>query len=297
MKRLIAIAACLAAAAAFAQQDYSKVEIKATQLAPTTWMLTGAGGNMGPSAGDDATFLIDDQFAPLTEKINAAIGKITPKPVKFVVNTHWHFDHTGGNENLAAAGVVIVAHDNVYRRMSTDQFIEFMKMKEPAAPHVALPVVTFGDGVTFHLNGDEIQVMHVAPAHTDGDSIVYFSRNNVIHMGDTYFAGMYPFIDTSSGGRIDGMVAAADKVLALANDDTKIIPGHGPLSNRKELKAWRDMLASISAKIHRMVADGKKIDEIVAANPTAEYDAAYGNGFVKPPKFAEMVGMNVLKNP
>jgi cyclase len=297
MKKWIAIAACLAAAAAFAQQDYSKVEIKATQLSPTTWMLTGAGGNMGLSAGDDATFLIDDQFAPLTEKINAAIARITPKPVKFVVNTHWHFDHTGGNENLAGAGVVIVAHDNVYKRMSTDQFIEFMKMKEPAAPHVALPVVTFGDGVTFHLNGDEIQVMHVAPAHTDGDSIVYFSKNNVIHMGDTYFAGMYPFIDTSSGGRIDGMVAAADKVLVLANDDTKIIPGHGPLSNRKELKAWRDMLASISVKIHRMVADGKKIDEIVAANPTAEFDAAYGNGFVKPPKFAEMVGMNVIKNP
>jgi len=296
MRARIAAAAALAACAASAQ-DYSKVEIRATQLAPTTWMLVGAGGNMGLSAGDDATFLVDDQFAPLTEKITAAIGRITPKPVKFVVNTHWHFDHTGGNENLAKAGVVIVAHDNVHRRMSTDQFIEFMKMKEAAAPHVALPVVTFGDAVTFHLNGDEIQVMHVAPAHTDGDSIVVFTKSNVIHMGDTYFSGMYPFVDTSSGGRIDGMVAACDRVLAIAGDDTKIIPGHGPLSNRAELKAWRDMLAAISARIRRMVADGRSVDEIVAANPTAEYDSRYGNGYVKGPKFAEMIALNILKNP
>jgi glyoxylase-like metal-dependent hydrolase (beta-lactamase superfamily II) len=297
MKTLVAFAASLAACAALAQQDFSKVEIKATQLSPTTWMLTGAGGNLGLSAGDDATFLIDDQYAPLSEKITAAIAKITPKPVKFVVNTHWHSDHTGGNENLAKAGVVIVAHDNVYRRMSTDQFIELFKMKEPASPHVALPMVTFGVGVTFHLNGEDIQVLHVAPAHTDGDAIIYFPKSNVVHMGDTYFAGMYPFVDTSSGGRIDGMVAACDKALSLGNDDTKIIPGHGPLSNKADLKAWRDMLAAISAKIHKLVADGKNVEEIVAANPTAEFDAKYGGGFVKPPKFAEMIALNVIKNP
>jgi cyclase len=295
--RFIAAALSLAACSAFAQQDYSKVEITSTQLAPGTWMLMGAGGNMGLSVGDDATFLIDDQFAPLSDKITAAIKAISPKPVKFIVNTHWHFDHTGGNENFANAGVVIVAHDNVYKRMSTDQFIEFMNAKEPAAPHAALPVVTFPDAVTFHLNGDEMQVMHVAPAHTDGDSIVYFARSNVIHMGDTYFSGMYPFIDTSGGGRIDGMVAACDKALLLANDATKIIPGHGPLSNKAELKAWRDMLASISAKIHKLVADGRKVDEIVAANPTAEFDAKYGGGFLKAPKFAEMIAVNVMKNP
>jgi len=294
--RRIALAAAFAVTAAFAQ-DFSKVEVKSTQLSPTTWMLTGAGGNLGVSAGDDATFLIDDQYGPLTERITAAIAKITAKPVKFVVNTHWHGDHTGGNENLGKAGVVIVAHDNVRKRMGTDQFIELFKMKEPAAPHVALPVVTFADAVTFHLNGDEIQVMHVAPAHTDGDAIVYFSKSNVIHMGDTYFAGMYPFIDTSTGGRIDGMVAACDKALAIANDETKIIPGHGPLSNKAELKAWRDMLAAISVKIHKLVADGRKVDEIIAANPTSDFDAKYGNGFVKPPKFAEMVALNVIKNP
>jgi len=297
MKKLVAFAASVAACAAFAQQDYSRVEIKATQLGPTTWMLTGAGGNMGLSAGDDATFLIDDQFAPLSEKIAAAVAKITPHPVKLVVNTHWHFDHTGGNENFDKAGAIIVAHDNVHKRMSSDQFIDFMKMKEPAAPHAALPVVTFGDAVTFHLNGDDIQVMHVPPAHTDGDSIVVFTKSNVIHMGDTYFAGMYPFVDTSSGGRIDGMVVACDKALALARDDTKIIPGHGPLSNKAELKAWRDALAAISANIHKLVAAGKSVEEIVAANPTAEFDAKYGNGFVKPPRFAEMIAVNIIKNP
>jgi glyoxylase-like metal-dependent hydrolase (beta-lactamase superfamily II) len=217
--------------------------------------------------------------------------------VKLIVNTHWHFDHTGGNENFDRAGAIIVAHDNVYKRMSTDQFIEFMKLKEPAAPHAALPVVTFGDAVTFHLNGDDINVMHVPPAHTDGDSIVIFTKSNVIHMGDTYFAGMYPFVDTSSGGRIDGMVGACDKVLAIAADDTKIIPGHGPLSNKAELRAWRDMLAAISARIHKMVSDGKTLEDIIAANPTADYDSKYGNGFVKGPKFVEMITLNVLKNP
>lgn len=296
-KTLVAIAASLAACAALAQQDFSKVEIKATQLTPSTWMLTGAGGNMGLSVGDDATFLIDDQFAPLTDKIVAAIAKISPKPVKFVVNTHWHFDHTGGNENLGNAGVVIVAHDNVYKRMSTDQFIEFLKSEVKAAPHVALPVVTFADAVTFHLNGDEMQVMHVAPAHTDGDSIVYFARSNVIHMGDTYFAGMYPFIDTSSGGRIDGMVAACDKALAIANDSTRIIPGHGPLATKADLKAYRDMLAAVSTRVHKMIADGKKLEDITASGVTADFDPTFGKGFVTPPKFAEMVAMNILKNP
>jgi glyoxylase-like metal-dependent hydrolase (beta-lactamase superfamily II) len=296
MNKLIALAASLAACAALAQQDFSKVEIKATQLTASTWMMTGSGGNMGLSVGDDATFLIDDQFAPLTEKITAAIGKITPKPVKFVLNTHWHFDHTGGNENLAKAGVVIVAHDNVHKRMSSDQFIEFLKMKEAASPHLAQPVVTFPDQVTFHLNGDEIRAIHVERAHTDGDSIVYFAKSNVIHMGDTYFAGMYPFIDTSSGGTIDGMVAACDKALAIADDSTKIIPGHGPLANKADLKAWRDMLAAVSARVKKMIAEGKKLEDITASGVTSDFDAAYGKGFVTPPKFAEMVTMNILKN-
>jgi cyclase len=267
-----------------AQQDFSKVEIKTTKLNDTTYMLVGAGGNLGLSVGPDAVFLIDDQYAPMTPKITAAIKAITDKPVKFVVNTHWHGDHTGGNENFGKAGAIIVAHDNVRKRMSTEQVLAFFNMKVPPSPKEALPVITFGVDTTFHLNGDEIHVSHVPNAHTDGDAIVYFRKGNIIHMGDLYFNGLYPFIDSASGGRIDGVVAAADRVLALADDKTVIIPGHGPLSNKAELKAYRDMLATVSGRVKAQIAAGKKLEEIIAAKPTADYDA----------KWAELVVRNLL---
>jgi glyoxylase-like metal-dependent hydrolase (beta-lactamase superfamily II) len=259
-------------------------------------MLMGAGGNMGLSVGEDATFLIDDQFGPLTAKIQAAIAAVTDKPAKFILNTHWHFDHTGGNENFGGTGAVIVAHENVRRRMSTDQFIEFMKTPVPASPHAALPVVTFAQGLTFHLNGDEMRVIHVPRAHTDGDAIVHFVKSDVIHMGDVFFNGMYPFIDTSSGGTIQGVIAACDRVLAIANDETRIIPGHGPLSNKAGLRAYRDMLATVADRIGKLVAEGKKVEDIAAAKPTADLDEKWGNGFVKPDTFAQMVAHNILKN-
>ena len=233
MKQLLAIAAfALAALPAPAQQDFSKVEIKATKLTGTTYMLTGAGGNIGLSAGEDAVFVIDDQFAPLTPRILAAIAAITPKPVKFVLNTHWHFDHTGGNENLGKAGAIIVAHHNVRKRMSTDQVIEFINMKTRPDPKEALPVLTFSADMTFHINGEEVRAIHMPNAHTDGDSVVHFTGSDVVHMGDIYFNGFYPFIDAESGGSADGVVAACDKVLAFVTDKTRIIPGHGPLSSR-----------------------------------------------------------------
>jgi cyclase len=281
--------------AALAQQDYSKVEIQATKLSDTTWMMTGAGGNLGLSVGEDAVFLIDDQFAELSPKIVAAIAKITAKPVRFVLNTHWHFDHTGGNENFGKAGAIIVAHDNVRKRMSTEQFLEFMRMKVPAAPRAALPVVTFAESVSFHLNGDEMRAIHVPRAHTDGDAIVHFVKSDVIHMGDTFFNLMYPFIDTSSGGTVDGVVAACDKVLALATDRTKIIPGHGPISDKAGLAAYRNMLATVAGRIKAMIAEGKKLEEITASNVTADFDALWGKGFIAPPKFAEMIAMNLIK--
>ncbi len=288
--------AALAVPAALAQQDFSKVEIKATKLSDTAYMMTGSGGNLGLSVGEDAVFLVDDQFAPLSEKITTAIAQITSKPVRFILNTHWHFDHTGGNENFGKAGAILVAHDNVRKRMNSEQFIEFMRMNQPAAPKAALPVVTFAAGLTFHLNGDEIRVIHVPRAHTDGDAIVHFVKSDVIHMGDTYFNGFYPFIDTSSGGTIDGVVAAADQVLAIATDTTRIIPGHGPLSNKAELKVYRDMLATLSARVKKMIADGRKIEEITASNVSADFDEKWGKGFIPPNKFAEMIAMNILKN-
>lgn len=296
-KNVLALLACLAfCASAFAQQDYSKVEIKTTRLSDTTYMMVGAGGNLGLSVGDDAVFLIDDQFAELSPKITAAIASITAKPLRFVMNTHWHFDHTGGNENFGKAGALIVAHENVRNRMSTEQFLEFMRMKVPAAPKDALPVVTFATSVSFHLNGDEMRAIHVPRAHTDGDAIVHFVKSDVIHMGDTYFNGMYPFIDTSSGGTVEGVIAAADLALGIAGDRTKIIPGHGPLSNKAELRAYRDMLATVSGRIRKMIAEGTKLEDITASKVTADFDEQWGKGFIPPNKFAEMIAMNLLRN-
>jgi len=271
------------------QQDYSKVEIKTEKLSDTTYVMFGEGGNLGLSIGQDAVFLIDDQFAPLTPKIQAAIAKLTGKPVKFVLNTHWHFDHTGGNENLANANALIVAHENVLKRMSTDQFIELLGVPVPASPKPALPVVTFTNDVTFHLNGDEIFAFHVAKAHTDGDTIVQFRKSNVIHMGDIFFNKLYPFIDISSGGSVDGMIAGADRVLGIANDSTKIIPGHGPMGTKADLKAYRDMLATIAGRIKAQVRAGKQLAEVIASKPTADFDAVWGKGFLKPEKFVEML--------
>ena len=296
MNNKLAVLACLLFAPAALAQDFSKVEIKTTKLGDTTYMMEGAGGNLGLSIGDDAVFLIDDQFAPLSDRINAAIATLTSKPVKFIVNTHWHYDHTGGNENFGKAGSIIVAHENVRKRMSTEQLIEFMKTTVPASPAVALPMVTFAASVNFHLNGEEIRTIHVPRAHTDGDAIVHFTKSDVIHMGDAYFNGFYPFIDTSSGGTIDGTVAACDRALAIATDRTKIIPGHGPLSNKAELKVYRDMLATVSTRVKKMVADGKKLEDITASDATAEFDEKWGKGFISAAKFREMVAMNIIKN-
>jgi cyclase len=295
MKRIAALAFLAVASCAFAQ-DFSKVEVKSTKLNDTTYMLTGAGGNMGLSVGDDAVFLIDDQYAPLTERITAAIKQITPSPVKFVLNTHWHGDHAGGNENLGKAGVLIVAHDNVRKRLNSDQFIELMKMEVKASPKAALPVVTFAGGITFHLNGEEIRVLHMPRAHTDGDAIVHFTKGDVIHMGDIYFNGMYPFIDYSSGGSAEGTIAACDQALALATDKTRVIPGHGPLSNKAELKAYRDMLATVSARVKQEVAAGKKAEEIIAAGATRDFDEKWGKGFMNPAKFVESLAVGMAKN-
>ncbi len=293
--RILALCAALVAVPAFAQQDFSKVELKAEKLSATTYMLTGAGGNLGLSVGPDAVFLVDDQFAPLTTRITRAVAKLTKKPIRFVINTHWHFDHTGGNENLGKAGALIVAHENVRKRMSTEQFIEFLDMKIKMAPRVALPVVTFTRDVTFHLNGDEIYVYHVANAHTDGDAIVHFRTSDVVHMGDIFFNKLYPFIDTSSGGTVDGVIAGVDRVLEFATDKTKIIPGHGPLAGKADLKAYRDMLATVSGRIKDGIKAGKKLDEVVAAKPTAEFDAAWGKGFLPPAKFVEMLWKNLSR--
>lgn len=289
MKRVLLAAMLLVAGPTAAQQDFSKVEVTAEQVRPGVHVLFGAGGNIGVSTGPDGTFIIDDQFAPLTSKIQATLAKIDPRPVRFVLNTHWHGDHSGGNENLGKAGALIVAQDNVRTRMSSEQFMAAFNRTVPPSPAAALPVVTFSQATTFHINGDSIRAVHVPHAHTDGDSLVHFAKANIIHMGDTYFSNGYPFIDLSSGGSVDGVIAAVETALAMGNAETRYIPGHGPISDRAALIAYRDMLRDIAAKVRTGIAAGKSVEQVVAAKPTAAYDAKWGGEFMKPEPFLRIM--------
>lgn len=287
MTQLREVALLLALPMALGAQNYDTIQVRSQALRGGVYMLTGAGGNIALSVGADAAFIIDDQYAPLSNKILAAIKAITPLPVKFVMNTHWHFDHTGGNENMGKAGAILVAHDNVRKRLSADQFVEFLKRAEKAAPPVALPVVTFTDSIAFHVNGEELVAFHVPKAHTDGDAIVHFTKANVIHMGDTYVRYGYPFVDISSGGNVSGIVTAADRALAVCNADTKVIPGHGAVADCGSLKTYRDMIATIRDRVAAAIRAGKSLDAIKAEKPTAEFDAKVGGTFVSPDQFVE----------
>lgn len=292
-RRMALLASTLAAIGLVAlvrtqNQDFSKVEIKTEKVADGVHMLEGPGGNIGVSSGADGVFLIDDQYAPLTDKILAAVKTITPQPVRFVVNTHWHGDHTGGNENLGKAGALLVAHENVRRRMSTEQFIQAFNQKVPPSPQAALPVITFAADVTLHLNGDEIRAFHVPPAHTDGDAIVHFRKANVLHMGDLFFTGMYPFIDLSSGGSVDGVIAAADIALKMIDARTRIIPGHGPVGDGSALRAYQSMLVTVRDRIKPLVSTGRTLAEVKKAAPTKDLDPKWGQGFMNGEQFTEI---------
>jgi cyclase len=291
---ILLLVALWAAGSATGQGDFGDVEIRTERVADGIYMMTGAGGNLGLAVGADAVFLIDDQFAPLTPKIRAAIAAITPKPVQFIVNTHWHGDHTGGNEGFAEAGALIVAHDNVRKRMSTEQFLAFFRMRVEPSPKAALPLVTFGTDVTFHINGDDVIAFHCAAAHTDGDAIVHFRRGDVIHMGDIHFNYMYPFIDNASGGSLDGVIAAVDRALALATERTRIIPGHGVLATKADLQAYRDMLATVAGRIRAQMAAGKELKQIVDSKPTREFDDKWGNGYIKADAWVTMLVTGLL---
>ena len=279
-----------------AQDDLAKAPVTPVRLTDHLHMLMGPGGNIGVSSGPDGVFLVDDQYAPVTEKVRAAVATIDRGAIRFVLNTHWHSDHTGGNENLGRTGTIIVAQDNVRTRMSTDQFIASLNDRVPASPKGALPVVTFSESATFFLNDEEIHAVHIPAAHTDGDAIVHFRRQNVLHAGDVYFNGLYPFIDVSSGGSVNGMIAAVDRILALANDSTRIIPGHGPLASRSDVATYRTMLLTVRDRVRVAVRRGETLEQVQRAAPSAEFDEQWGKAFLNPAKFIEIVYASVRKD-
>lgn len=288
MRKWIAGIVSVSLAGAAMAQD-ADVTVRTEPVAPGVHVLYGSGGNIGVSTGADGVFLIDDQYAVMTVKITEALARLSPEPPRFVLNTHWHGDHTGGNENLAAGGTLVVAHDNVRLRMGTEQFSKFFERATPPSAAAALPVVTFNDSVSFFLNGDEIRGIHVPQAHTDGDVFIHFRRANVIHTGDLVFAGMYPFIDLDSGGSVAGVVAAVDRMLALADEATRIIPGHGEVTDRAGLAAYRDMLVVTSGRVRELVKAGKTVDEVLAAKPNAEFDAKLAWAFITPERYARIL--------
>lgn len=290
---VIVVCWCVSLPSAAAQNPDS-VQIRTEKLTEGTYVLFGRGGNIGLAVGPEAVFVVDDQFAPLTPKVLAAIRAITDRPVRFVLNTHWHFDHTGGNENMGKAGALVVAHDNVRRRMSTGQFIEFIKRQEPAAPPGALPVVTFNDAVTFHINGDEVAVFHLPNAHTDGDAVVHFRKANVVHMGDVYVTGSFPFVDLSSGGSVSGIIRGVERVLSLIDDDTQVIPGHGAMSTRAALRAYRDMMVTVRDRVRAEATSGRTLEQIIASKPAADFEQ-FGRGFIKADDFVRFAYAETAK--
>lgn len=257
-----------------AQRDFSNVEITTVELGEGLFMMQGAGGNIGLSIGEDGPFVIDDQFAPLSEKITAAISEVSDQSVAFVLNTHYHGDHTGGNEAFGKAGAHIVAHENVRTRL-----LEGVTSADNGVDD-GLPVITFSHSMTFHWNGQEIYIWHPKPAHTDGDAIIYAKDANVVHMGDVFFNGGYPYIDIDAGGDLSGYIETHDSVLAMINEDTKIIPGHGPLASKSDLEKTASMLKDVKARIQNLINQGMSEDAVVAADPLSDLNPHWGQGFI-----------------
>ena len=283
---IVILAAVFCAPAAAQDDDMADVEIRAVQIKPGVAVLYGNGGNIGVSYGEDGTILVDDQFAPLTEKIQAAVAELGGTPTRFLVNTHWHFDHSGGNENFGKAGALIFAHENVRVRLAEGGTVAG-NVTPPAVP-AALPVVTYDDGVTFHVNGDEIEAKFLGGGHTDGDSVIIWKNANVVHTGDMFMhrAG-FPFIDLSSGGNVEHLLNSLGSIIAMIDDETVVIPGHGELATRSDLIAFRTMVATAVERVKALKDVGRSLDQIMAAQPLDGLRNA--DGFISDDQFVEAI--------
>lgn len=263
--------------------------IKITKLYNNLYLLQGAGGNMAVQTGPDGKILLDSSFSTVVPKIREALDSLSKDPADTLINTHWHADHTDGNEGMHAAGFTIVAHQNTRERLSKPQMVEMVGFEFPAAPAGGRPVVTFDQSLHMYRNGDSIDLVHFDPAHTDTDIYIHFHKADVLHIADTWFNGIYPFIDYSTGGNIGGMIKANEKALAIASDQTKIIPGHGPLGTKAQLQQFHDMLAKVRDNVAALKKAGASQQEVIAKKPTAEFDAVYGKGMVSPDTFTGFV--------
>jgi cyclase len=264
--------------------------IQVTKLRDTLFLLQGVGGNMVAQTGPDGKLLIDSSAATAASRLKQTLGKLDPHPMKLLINTHWHFDHTDGNAALHDdSGAFIIAQENTRKRLSTPQEIAFFHLKLQPSPNSALPQQTFIDREILYFNNDELDLVYMPTAHTDTDIYIHFVNGNVIHCGDVFFNGFYPFIDASTGGTINGMIRGADACLAIADDKTKIVPGHGPLGDKDSLQKYRDMMATIATSVEKLKASGQTLDQVIAAKPTADFDAVWGKGALKPEQFVELV--------
>ncbi len=287
--RSLTVLALLLCALPALTQDWDSFEFAATELTDGLWHVRGAGGNVVMIAGEDGVLLVDDDYEQLGEKLVAFVQAQTGRGVDYVVSTHWHFDHTGGNEALANSGAVLIAHQNVRRLMAVETRIELLDHTQPPAPDAALPSITFSDSLVVRLNGEEIVIFHLPNAHTDGDAVVRFRNADVIHTGDIVFNCGYPFIDTSNGGDIDGMIAAVETIIGLCGDETVIVPGHGPIGTRADLETYRDMLSDFRDAVAPLKTSGMSLEEVQAAGATAELDEQWGKVFFTPDLFTAMV--------
>ncbi|MDD9900006.1 MAG: MBL fold metallo-hydrolase [Alphaproteobacteria bacterium] len=270
--------------------SYTADSIKTEKITDTLYVLySPKGGNVAASIGDDGTFLIDDQLKDRAAAVEDALGGIGSRRINFIMNTHYHFDHTGGNEAFGSSGAILVAHNNVRQRLSTSQFITHFKKPMPPLEKSGLPVVTFTQDMTLHYNGDDVHIVHMPQAHTDGDAIAHFPKNNVIVAGDIIFNGLYPFIDAEHGGSAQGVIAALDRMIDMGNADTRYIPGHGPVMTRDDVKKYKDMLHTITSRIETAIKDGKTRDETIATKPTQEFDAHMQKGIVSPDELTGLI--------